>query len=822
VTYRAGEISTNTAAARLDAIVEWLTVSLLAFMPLAFGAVQAWSELVVVFAAGAMAACLVAKLLLNGTLLRTWAYLPAGLFIALAGLQLVRLPQGAVAAISPNTSSLKQMLLQDLPAEQLQTTTLSFYTHATAHDLRLLLAAAIIFITVVNVYRRPEQVKRLLMAIACIGGVVGLLALAQDFFGNGNIYWLVPVPGGQAAGGTFVSTGHFALFMNLSMGAALGLVLIRLHEWFSGRKLTLAEVADALTRPPLRSVWFLFGVLLMGAATIFMSLSRAGTVSMLVAGGLTVAALAARRGLKSRGWMITTMAIAAFGAVLYIGFDAVSDRLAAAGDAPVGRNRWEMIRNMSRPVAQFPLVGTGLGTHEVVYPMFDHSAEPRLAQYAENEYVQALAETGFIGLDLLLVFAFIVWHGYARAIRRPSAPVQTGAFGLGFGFAVVMMHSASDFALHVPANAGLAAVTCALLVGMGSMSRRKNTETAAAGSKLLGIAGVACALPVWLWSTSSAWDAAAAEAKWSKARAAEARLAASNWQDVGDGYKTLLEHASNAFAIQPGNAEYGYWLNAWRWRAVSGTSSGDAPLDATTVSLTREIVGGLERVRLLCPTFGPAYSLAGQLEHFVLKEPAGAAHIRAGYQLAPGHPAACFAAGVLDVAEKKLDDSLVKFTRCLELDNRMAASVVDIYVSQAHRPDLAVQTAKDNADALMMVISALGKHAQGNSAAAQARAEAVALLKAKAEAPDAPAQALVSAARLKRSEKDYANAVRYLRRALATEQAQPAWRLELADVLAEMGRTQEAIQEAQQCLRMHPRMAEAMRLIARLSGRPKK
>ena len=55
--------------------IERLLMAMLAFMPLAFGAVEAWSELVVVAFACAMAACLALKLIVQERtrLLWTWA-----------------------------------------------------------------------------------------------------------------------------------------------------------------------------------------------------------------------------------------------------------------------------------------------------------------------------------------------------------------------------------------------------------------------------------------------------------------------------------------------------------------------------------------------------------------------------------------------------------------------------------------------------------------------------------------------------------------------------------------------------------------------------
>ena len=41
----------------------------------------------------------------------------------------------------------------------------------------LVLAVAGVFVVVLNVFRRPDQIKRLLMAIALIGGVIAVITI---------------------------------------------------------------------------------------------------------------------------------------------------------------------------------------------------------------------------------------------------------------------------------------------------------------------------------------------------------------------------------------------------------------------------------------------------------------------------------------------------------------------------------------------------------------------------------------------------------------------------------------------------------------------
>ena len=53
---------TDDSVSRFDDVIEWLLISLLAFMPLAFGAVHAWSEEIVVALAAAISICFLLKL----------------------------------------------------------------------------------------------------------------------------------------------------------------------------------------------------------------------------------------------------------------------------------------------------------------------------------------------------------------------------------------------------------------------------------------------------------------------------------------------------------------------------------------------------------------------------------------------------------------------------------------------------------------------------------------------------------------------------------------------------------------------------------------
>jgi O-antigen ligase len=84
------------------------------------------------------------------------------------------------------------------------------------------------------------------------------------------------------------------------------------------------------------------------------------------------------------------------------------------------------------------------------------------SRYAHNEYLQVLAELGFVGLALLVVLlaslAWTVWRG------RPHAPSTAVWAGAAAGLAALAVHSALDFLWHLPAIPLAGAVLAGLVL----------------------------------------------------------------------------------------------------------------------------------------------------------------------------------------------------------------------------------------------------------------------------------------------------------------------------------------------------------------------
>ena len=601
-----------------------------------------------------------------------------------------------------------------------------------------------------------------------------------------------------------------------------------IREEFFGKKVTPALVFEYFSSPDSRFIWFLLAMIVLGAATVFFSLTRGGMISMLVAAGFVTLVLSWRQSMKGRGWIIVLMALAAFICVLYIGFDAVYDRLASLGELHQAEGgRWQIVKDISLAWTKFPFFGTGLGTHEVVYPMFDRSTIANLAAYAENEYAQTTEETGLIGLVSLIVFGILIWINCIRNIKITSLPIHSAAYGLGFGLLAIMLHSLSDFGQHLPANAFLSGVSCALLLTIVKSREKVRTKTEVTnshrGSRSIRIIALIFVSGICIWALFGANNARLAEAHWKKALAIEQNIMKVDWLASNEEYADLISNVAKAANYQPENVKYNHWLNVYRWASISRYSdpnTGEIVLSEQSMKFVPRIVTELNKARLLCPTYGATYCVVGQLEKFILNDPNGADRILKGYQLAPCDPTACFVTGLLDVEEQQINASFDKFSRAIELDGKFFKNAADIYINHADRPDLAVTLAQDNISYLSYVAGKLADIEEHQDVVGVAQARVIELLKEKCSGPDASAFAFASLANIYRRKGNNEAAIEHYCCALKMDYGQVQWRFTLANLLADADRINEAIHEARICLRLNPQFKAAENFIARLSVLP--
>ena len=302
----------------------------------------------------------------------------------------------------------------------------------------------------------------------------------------------------------------------------------------------------------------------------------------------------------------------------------------------------------------------------------------------------------------------------------------------------------------------------------------------------------------------------------------EKHLISNDWQGASSEYTDLISHAQAASEYQPENIIYRHWLNVYRLRSVASLSDpllGVLVVPDNSIPAAAGIVKELYKALAYCPTFGATYCVIGQIEKFILKDPAGSKNIQKGFLLAPSDPTTCFVAGCLDIEQGNFDQSLEKFTKAAQLDDALFMNVMDIYINKIGRPDLAVALAGENTAWLNRAVDVL-ENSQYDEITDLTMEKLKQLLEKKCSRPDASANALVFLANFYKAQHNNQTAVKYYRRALAADYGQVYCRYLLATLLAEMGSVSEAMREARICLRLNSDFKEARELIADLSIHP--
>ncbi len=793
-----------------EVLTEILLIALLAFMPAAFGVVEPWSEAVAFATGAAIALCLALRAITSSDnhLRPSLAWVAVALFILIVAAQLLPLPMSLLRTISPQTAALKTQLLGDLPdaSEVLARETISFFPLGTRHELRTVLVASIVFAAVVTVYRDDRRIRRLLAAVALIGGAFAVLALGQDITHSGKIYWSVVVRGGPAQSGPFFNHSHYGQFMNLSVGCALALLLARLTE---APRISFAALA--------RRTWWLAAIIIIGLATVSLSLTRGGTISILASAAVATIVLLASRNLRQMAGVMVLLLLATLAFLFYHGFESVYARMIETGL----EGRLQMMRDTVAMSRKFPVTGVGLGAFEWIFPMFDRSFVPSTAEYVENEYLQALSDTGPLGLAAVILFVGVIATRYFRAIRNhEDERIGLAAAGLGYGLVAVMVHSLTDFGQHLPAIACLSAVTCGLLFNLGH--RRQGGRTIRVG-RAFGVIALVLVVAISAWGligVTRTWQAAG---HWTRVRQMARALEAKNWKGSDADFSALLDAANAAITAAPDNANHRYWAAVYRWRWVrtqADAKTGNTPVNEQTVAAAQRIIGELNEARTRAPTYGLVYTILGQIELNFLQRPIGYEHIQTGHMLSRNDAYAAFVAGEAETRRGNFEKAQANFREALLIDPWMVDDVIEVYLTDLNRPELAGDAVGDDFMRQTHLRDALRKQEQWKSLADQAEERGFAALEAETKRPDAKAWKFAMVGTNHEAHQRYAEAERFYARALQAEPTNLDWRCRRAEMLRKLGRTREALEEARLALQQHPDSPQAKQMLSLITGQP--
>ena len=393
----------------------YVLTGLLLFGPLAFGAVEPWSIFMLQLVSVGLTVFWFLRQIRAGHLTLR--------------LNPIFLPMGAFGLLN---------LAQCLPG-------LSGYQHATRSALLLNISYALVCFLMTQVLDRTTHLRRLGVTFVVYGSCVALFAVLQSLSSPAKLYWLRTPRFGGWIYGPYVNHNHYAGLMEMLMPIPL---VFAFSRYAHGRKKWLAASAAAF----------------MGAS-IFLSGSRGGMAALAVEMAIFFWFLFRERTRNRVALLLGAFFLVTAVSILYIGGSEVSSRISTLADLKHPDVSADMRLNIARDTLRMfrtnPFMGWGVGTFADVYPQFRSFYTEAFVNAAHNDYLQVLAETGLVGAGILLWLILTAIRPALRKTKNWPSDVN-GILSLAalLGISGILVHSAVDFNLEIPANAMIFYTLC--------------------------------------------------------------------------------------------------------------------------------------------------------------------------------------------------------------------------------------------------------------------------------------------------------------------------------------------------------------------------
>ncbi len=450
-------------------VIEYGILGLIIFSPMMAASVYEWSILVIQLTVLVMMAAyfmIENKPRNNGLLSRSLKW-PRFLFLgfyAFLFLQVIPFPSFMAKMFSPNTYSFQKFFSVDF--SKIEFMSFSILPSHTAREGLELISYFLFGFLIVKTVTRMRQIKRIFYTLVILGVFEALYGFFELYNKNPKILFFKKIYNLDSVTGTFVNRNHFSGYLEMIIPLTIGLIIARI-DLFSLAGLKWREKILRLSeRGFVKNLLLSSGIILMALAIIF-SKSRSGVFllvfSFILFFGLTFLYYGGTRHQQKwvKGFLKITFMLIIF-VSLYMGINATIERFAL--DKLPYEGRPVYWTNATAIVADFPIFGAGLGTFSSLYPAYEKVWRPVRLSHAHNDYLEFLAELGIVGFILLfggiifiLIHSFLVW----KARRYP----EVKGLVLGGIVAVIslLIHSITDFNLHIPANMLLFSVVLSLL-----------------------------------------------------------------------------------------------------------------------------------------------------------------------------------------------------------------------------------------------------------------------------------------------------------------------------------------------------------------------
>jgi O-antigen ligase len=307
-------------------------------------------------------------------------------------------------------------------------------------------------LTLLHLDSRNHAVRAIWLVIiaaafqALYGSIMVMTGLEWSFFIDKWAYL------GKATG-TFVNRNHLAGYLEMSIALGVGFLIASSTAYSGNWRQKLRQFTEMLLSSKV-IMRLLLAVMVIG---LVMTRSRMGNTaffaSLMFAGVLAL--LLMKNKSKSTTILLSSLLIIDITIVgAFFGVDKVAERL--QGTSIEKESRDEVSRDTFNMWLENPILGTGAGSYRYVYPHYksDDVTSVQLYDHAHNDYLQFLAEFGVLAFLFLAASVLQSFYWAVQAMRSRRRPINQGlGFASAMGIIAIMIHSAVDFNLQIPANA---------------------------------------------------------------------------------------------------------------------------------------------------------------------------------------------------------------------------------------------------------------------------------------------------------------------------------------------------------------------------------
>jgi O-antigen ligase len=323
----------------------------------------------------------------------------------------------------------------------------SMHFHSSFWAIILFVNYIVIFYLTIHSFTSRSQLRHLFYVIIGIAVFLSIFGLFKRFGANPFPWWDYSDLGysPDLLSATYGNHNHLAGYLEMAIPLILGLFL----TGYSGRK-----------------VFVMICLTFLMLAALTLSLSRGGWIGLFIGLVFMGLALVTNPHFKKKRVIIAVTGGFFVLAFVVLASTPVVERLRTFDQKhkiPNFSARTRVWGGVVEMIRDHPLFGTGPGTFATVFTQYQPSGFVSRYFMAHNDYLHFTSEVGVLLIPIIIWMIIALYRKGFKKLKNPSRLVRGTTLGALSGITALLVHSISDFNLHIPANALLFTILASII-----------------------------------------------------------------------------------------------------------------------------------------------------------------------------------------------------------------------------------------------------------------------------------------------------------------------------------------------------------------------